>query len=173
MDPKATLAYQDKVPSTYHYDYVICGMNSHRQPESPSSASHQPRSAFRLRNAFFTEDFRNRVTILGLQDEQDNYGNYGEFVTHRSQRVRYTPRRRCNGSPARAELCVVAEGADDGAPSGDSPRVFEYASDALLASSSFVGRRARLGGHSLSLQLPLSGVSSSLTFSPPNAEHPQ
>src|SRR6267142_2961345 len=81
MDPKATLAYQDKVPSTYHYDYVICGMNSHRQPESPSSASHQPRSAFRLRNAFFTEDFRNRVTILGLQDEQDNYGNYGEFVT--------------------------------------------------------------------------------------------
>ncbi|KAI6121765.1 WD40-repeat-containing domain protein [Pisolithus sp. B1] len=54
--------------------------------KSPSPG-HQsrPRSAFRLAIASFTEDYRNRIAVVGLQDErvlvEDDYTDYPDFVT--------------------------------------------------------------------------------------------
>ncbi|KAF9241644.1 WD40-repeat-containing domain protein [Melanogaster broomeanus] len=93
----------------------------------------RPRSAFRLGIASFTEDYRNRIAIVGLQDErvlvEDDYTDYPDFVT----------------------LLL--------ATTGDALRVWEYIGDAPPASSAYVGRQPSGGGHRLTLKTALSGQS--------------
>jgi WD repeat-containing protein 68 len=131
----------------------------------------RPRSAFRLGIASFTEDFRNRIAVVGLQDDrvlvEDDYGDYPDFVTLVEVSHGY-PATALQWQPANASNFAWSQKAPMTellATTGDSLRVFEYTSDAPLVTSSFVGRQPSSGGHRLSLKAALSGVST-LSFSP-------
>jgi len=131
----------------------------------------RPRSAFRLGIASFTEDFRNRIAVVGLQDDrvlvEDDYGDYPDFVTLIEVNHGY-PATALQWQPSTASSFAWSQKAPMTellATTGDSLRVFEYTSDAPLATSSFVGRQPSSGGHRLSLKAALSGVSP-LAFPP-------
>ena len=115
----------------------------------------RPRSAFRLGIASFTEDFRNRIAVVGLQDDrvlvEDDYGDYPDFVTLVEVNHGY-PATALHWQPGTASSFAWSQKApltELLATTGDSLRVFEYTSDAPIASSSFVGRQASSGGHRL------------------------
>jgi hypothetical protein len=125
----------------------------------------RPRSAFRLGIASFTEDFRNRIAVVGLQDDrvlvEDDYGDYPDFVTLVEVNHGY-PATALLWQPSTASSFAWAQKAPMTellATTGDSLRIFEYTSDAPLTSSSYVGRQPSGGGHRLSLKAALSGVS--------------
>ena len=161
---------------------IRSGTNNHRLPQGPvyaidwckSPAPGQqlrPRSAFRLGIASFTEDFRNRIAVVGLQDDrvlvEDDYGDYPDFVTLVEVTHGY-PATALQWQPSTASSFAWSQKAPMTellATTGDSLRIFEYTSDAPIASSSFVGRQASSGGHRLSLKAALSGVRPSLTYS--------
>jgi len=156
------------------------GINNHRQPQGPVHAIDwckspapgqqlRPRSAFRLGIASFTEDFRNRIAVVGLQDDrvlvEDDYGDYPDFVTLVEVTHGY-PATALHWQPSTASSFAWSQKAPMTellATTGDSLRVFEYTSDAPIASSSFVGRQPSSGGHRLSLKAALSGVRPSHT----------
>jgi DDB1- and CUL4-associated factor 7 len=130
----------------------------------------RPRSAFRLGIASFTEDFRNRIAVVGLQDDrvlvEDDYGDYPDFVTLVEVSHGY-PATALQWQPANASNFAWSQKTPMTellATTGDSLRVFEYTSDAPLVASSFVGRQPSSGGHRLSLKAALSGVSFLLFF---------
>jgi DDB1- and CUL4-associated factor 7 len=125
----------------------------------------RPRSAFRLGIASFTEDFRNRIAVVGLQDDrvlvEDDYGDYPDFATLVEVNHGY-PATALLWQPSTASSFAWAQKAPMTellATTGDSLRIFEYTSDAPLTSSSYVGRQPSGGGHRLSLKAALSGVS--------------
>lgn len=125
----------------------------------------RPRSAFRLGIASFTEDFRNRIAVVGLQDDrvlvEDDYGDYPDFVTLVEVSHGY-PATALQWQPATASSFAWSQKAPMTellATTGDSLRVFEYTSDAPTVTSSFVGRQPSSGGHRLSLKAALSGQS--------------
>ncbi|KAH9166238.1 WD40 repeat-like protein [Lactarius sanguifluus] len=128
----------------------------------------RPRSAFRLGIASFAEDFRNRIAVVGLQDDrvlvEDDYGDYPDFVTLVEVNHGY-PATALQWQPGSASSFAWSQKSPTTellATTGDSLRVFEYTSDAPLASSSYVGRQPSGGGHRLSLKAALSGVTSSI-----------
>ena len=125
----------------------------------------RPRSAFRLGIASFAEDFRNRIAVVGLQDDrvlvEDDYGDYPDFVTLVEVNHGY-PATALQWQPGTSSSFAWSQKSPTTellATTGDSLRVFEYTSDAPLASSSYVGRQPSGGGHRLSLKASLSGVS--------------
>ncbi|KAI9437571.1 WD40-repeat-containing domain protein [Lactarius indigo] len=125
----------------------------------------RPRSAFRLGIASFAEDFRNRIAVVGLQDDrvlvEDDYGDYPDFVTLVEVNHGY-PATALQWQPGSASSFAWSQKSPTTellATTGDSLRVFEYTSDAPLASSSYVGRQPSGGGHRLSLKAALSGQS--------------
>ena len=125
----------------------------------------RPRSAFRLGIASFAEDFRNRIAVVGLQDDrvlvEDDYGDYPDFVTLVEVNHGY-PATALQWQPGTASSFAWSQKSPTTellATTGDSLRVFEYTSDAPLTSSSYVGRQPSGGGHRLSLKAALSGVS--------------
>lgn len=125
----------------------------------------RPRSAFRLAVASFTEDYRNRIAVVGLQDErvlvEDDYTDYPDFVTLVEANHGY-PATNLQWQPANAAgfpWTGKAPGAELLATTSDALRVWEYVGDAPLASSAYVGRQPSGGGHRLTLKTALSGVS--------------
>jgi DDB1- and CUL4-associated factor 7 len=92
---------------------------------------------------------------------EDDYGDYPDFVTLVEVNHGY-PATALLWQPSTASSFAWSQKAPMTellATTGDSLRVFEYTSDAPLASSSFVGRQPSGGGHRLSLKAALSGVS--------------
>jgi WD repeat-containing protein 68 len=180
-----TTLLQYEAPCTYYLCYELFGVDNHRQLQGPvyaidwwkSPAPGQqlrPRSAFRLGIGSFTEDFRNRIAVVGLQDDrvlvEDDYGDYPDFVTLVEVNHGY-PATALQWQPSTASSFAWSQKAPMTellATTGDSLRIFEYTSDAPIASSSFVGRQATSGGHRLSLKAALSGVSTFLAFSSPH-----
>ena len=126
----------------------------------------RPRSAFRLGIASLTSDYRNRIAIVGLQDERvlvedDDYGDYPDFVTLVEAQHGY-PATRLQWQPATANSFAWSQKAASAellATTGDALRVWEYASDGPAAGSAYVGRQSGGGGHRLTLKTALSGVS--------------
>ncbi|KAG1752999.1 WD40-repeat-containing domain protein [Suillus lakei] len=125
----------------------------------------RPRSAFRLGIASFTEDYRNRIAIVGLQDErvlvEDDYTDYPDFVTLVEANHGY-PATNLQWQPASASgfpWTGKAPAAELLATTGDALRVWEYFGDAPPASSAYVGRQPTGGGHRLTLKTALSGQS--------------
>ncbi|KAJ3487702.1 hypothetical protein NLI96_g3360 [Meripilus lineatus] len=125
----------------------------------------RPRSAFRLGIGSISEDNRNRIAIVGLQDErvlvEDDYADYADFVTlveahhgYPATSLQWQPASSTsfnwNQKIAMSELLATT---------GDALRIWEYRSDAQPAMSSYVGRQPTGGGHSLSLRAALSGQS--------------
>ncbi|KAG6332603.1 hypothetical protein ID866_6481 [Astraeus odoratus] len=134
--------------------------------KSPSPG-HQsrPRSAFRLAIASFTEDYRNRIAVVGLQDErvlvEDDYTDYPDFVTLVEANHGY-PATNLQWQPASAAgfpWTGKSPSAELLATTSDALRVWEYFGDAPLQSSSYVGRQPSGGGHRLTLKTGLSGQS--------------
>lgn len=125
----------------------------------------RPRSAFRLGIASFSEDYRNRIAIVGLQDErvlvEDDYTDYPDFVTLVEANHGY-PATNLQWQPASASgfpWTGKAPAAELLATTGDALRVWEYFGDAPPASSAYVGRQPTGGGHRLTLKTALSGQS--------------
>lgn len=133
--------------------------------KTPAPGQHQrPRSAFRLAIGSFTEDFRNRIAVIGLQDErvlvEDDYTDYPDFVTLVDAHHGY-PATSVQWQPASAATKLgYGQGMGGGtellATSGDALRVWEYAGDGQMQSSGYVGSKPT-GGHRLTLKSTLSG----------------
>lgn len=111
-----------------------------------------------------TEDYRNRIAIVGLQDErvlvEDDYTDYPDFVTLVEANHGY-PATNLQWQPASASgfpWTGKAPAAELLATTGDALRVWEYFGDAPPASSAYVGRQPTGAGHRLTLKTALSGV---------------
>ncbi|KAI0044353.1 WD40 repeat-like protein [Auriscalpium vulgare] len=133
--------------------------------KTPAPGQQRPRSAFRLGIASFTEDYRNRIAVVGLQDErvlvEDDYGDYPDFVTLCEANHGY-PATCLQWQPSSATTYGWSQKSPSTellATTGDALRVWEYSSDASPAASSFVGRQPSAGGHRLNLKAALSGQS--------------
>ncbi|OBZ66987.1 DDB1- and CUL4-associated factor 7 [Grifola frondosa] len=125
----------------------------------------RPRSAFRLGIASHTEDYRNRIAIVGLQDErvlvEDDYTEYPDFVTLVEAQHGY-PATSLQWQPSTAASFAWSQKAPTTellATTGDALRVWEYTSDAHPAMSAYVGRQPGAGAHRLTLKTALSGQS--------------
>jgi len=123
----------------------------------------RPRSAFRLGIASLTEDYRNRIAIVGLQDErvlvEDDYAEYPDFVTLVEAQHGY-PATSLQWQPSTAASYAWSQKAATSellATTGDALRVWEYSTDASPPVSSYVGRQSSAGGHRLTLKTALSG----------------
>ena len=134
----------------------------------------RPRSAFRLGIASLTSDYRNRLAIVGLQDERVlveddvDYADYPDFVTLVEAQHGY-PATRLQWQPATANSFAWSQKigmAELLATTGEALRVWEYASDGGAVGSGvgggYVGRQSGGGGHRLTLKTALSGVSTKI-----------
>ncbi|KAF8629172.1 hypothetical protein AX17_005757 [Amanita inopinata Kibby_2008] len=122
------------------------------------------RSSFRLGIASFTENFQNRIAVVGLQDErvlvEDDFSEYPDFVTLCETHHGY-PATSLQWQPASAFNHAWTQKSPTSellATTSDALRVWEYSSDVAAPVSSFVGRQ-NVGGHSLTLKTALSGQS--------------
>ncbi|PPQ98437.1 hypothetical protein CVT24_004116 [Panaeolus cyanescens] len=124
------------------------------------------RSAFRLGVGSFTENYDNRIAVVGLHDErllvEDDYTDYPDFVTLCEAYHGY-PATNLQWQPASAQSwnwntkSVTTELL---ATTGDALRVWEYSSDGNTSTSSYVGRQPPASsGHSLTMKTALSGQS--------------
>jgi WD repeat-containing protein 68 len=125
----------------------------------------RPRSAFRLALGSFTEDYRNRIAIVGLQDErvlvEDDYTDFPDFATLVETHHGY-PATSIQWQPASATKQYSQTGAAPTellATSGDALRVWEYGSDVQPVVGNYVGMKATGPGHRLTMKSTLSGVS--------------
>ncbi|KZT10604.1 WD40 repeat-like protein [Laetiporus sulphureus 93-53] len=125
----------------------------------------RPRSAFRLAIASLTEDSRNRIAIVGLQDErvlvEDDYTDYPDFVTlAEASHGPGFPATALQWQPASAASFAWNQKAQTSellATTGDYLRIWEYSSDVPPPASAYVGRQATSSGHRLVLKHTLSG----------------
>ncbi|KAI6021480.1 WD40-repeat-containing domain protein [Pisolithus microcarpus] len=144
-----------------------CAANLQQGPSTPSTGASQPspghqsrpRSAFRLAIASFTEDYRNRIAVVVLVE--DDYTDYPDFVTLVEANHGY-PATNLQWQPATATgfpWTGKSPSTELLATTSDALRVWEYSGDAPLASSAYVGRQPSGGGHRLTLKTGLSGQS--------------
>ncbi|KAK0213013.1 WD40-repeat-containing domain protein [Desarmillaria ectypa] len=125
-----------------------------------------PRSAYRIGIASFTENYNNRIAVIGLQDErvlvEDDYTDqYPDFATLCEAPHGY-PATSLQWQPASATSHSWTQKSPTTellATTGDALRVWEYASDASSQMSSYVGRQSAAMSHSLTLKTALSGQS--------------
>ncbi|THH05821.1 hypothetical protein EW145_g4522 [Phellinidium pouzarii] len=116
--------------------------------KTPAPGQHvRPRTAFRLALGSFTEDARNRLAVVGLQDERVLVEDDYDYAQHADF---WQP------PPA---VGMGAAGAELLATSGDALRVWEYAGDAPGAGGGggYVGVKQAGGGNRLTLKSTLSG----------------
>lgn len=134
----------------------------------------RPRSSFRLGLASFTEDARNRIAIVGLQDErvlvEDNYTDYSDFVTLAEAHHGYPATALQWQPPAASSYAWQAKSPSSEllATTGDALRVWEYTSDGQPAVSGYVGRQATAPSHHLQLKTCLNGVRTRYFERPPS-----
>ncbi|KAI0343110.1 WD40 repeat-like protein [Trametopsis cervina] len=134
--------------------------------KTPASGQSRPRSSFRLGVGSLTEDFRNSIAVVGLQDErvlvEDDYADsYSDFVTLVEAHHGY-PATSLQWQPAAATSFNWSQKAGQSellATTGDALRVWEYSTDNPSSMSSYVGRQPSSGGHRLALRAALSGQS--------------
>ena len=133
----------------------------------------RPRSAFRLGIASFSEDYRNRIAVVGLQDErvlvEDNYPDYSDFVTLAEAHHGY-PATSLQWQPSTAPSFAWSQksvATELLATTGDALRVWEYMSEGQVGGSSYVGRTGSGAGSRLQLKTCLSGVSLTRLVSDP------
>lgn len=142
---------------------------------------HRPRSSFRLGLGSLTDDYRNRIAIVGLQDErvlvEDDYAPdfgdsyYPDFVTLVEAHHGY-PATSLQWQPASANTFAWAQKPTQSellATTGDALRVWEYASDQSAGGGvggGYVGKTQspQASGHRLTLRAALSGVCIHYTF---------
>ncbi|KIY53042.1 WD40 repeat-like protein [Fistulina hepatica ATCC 64428] len=128
----------------------------------------RPRSAFRLGISSFTEDFTNRIAIVGLQDEsvlvEDDYdyssSAYPDFVTLCEVHHGY-PATCLQWQPASAgsyNWLTRTAATELLATTGDALRLWEYNSDAPPQMTQYIGRQP-VHGHAMTTRAVLHGQS--------------
>ncbi|TFK54519.1 WD40 repeat-like protein [Heliocybe sulcata] len=121
--------------------------------------THRPRSSFRLGVGSFTEDYRNRIAVIGLQDErvlvEDDYTDYSDFTILAEAHHGY-PATCLQWQPA--GLVARVAGTELLATTGDALRVWEYAGEGVTMVSGYVGRQANSSSR-LTLKTVLPGQS--------------
>ncbi len=127
---------------------------------------HRPRSSYRLAIASYTEDYRNRLAVIGLRDEgslfeSDDYpSSEGDFYTIADTMHGY-PATKLQWQPASASAYGWAQRTGNGellATVGDALRIWELLTDVDPNPSAFVGRtNTHLG--KLAQKIALTGVS--------------
>ncbi|KAH9940402.1 WD40 repeat-like protein [Epithele typhae] len=134
---------------------------------APPGQQVRTRSSFRLGIASLTSDYRNRIAIVGLQDERvlvedDDYADYPDFATLVEAQHGY-PASRLQWQPSTSNSFAWSQKAVNAellATTGDALRVWEYASDAPPAGGTgYVGRQGSGSNHRLTLKTALSGQS--------------
>ncbi|KAF5386172.1 hypothetical protein D9615_002386 [Tricholomella constricta] len=123
----------------------------------------RPRSAFRLGIASFTENYNNRIAIVGLQDErvlvEDDFTDYPDFVTLCETAHGY-PATSLQWQPASTHGWAQNSSSTELlATTGDALRVYEYNSDVATPVSNYVARQPSTSGHTLTMKTALSGQS--------------
>ncbi|KAG5637222.1 hypothetical protein H0H81_005344 [Sphagnurus paluster] len=123
----------------------------------------RPRSAFRLGIASFTENYNNRIAIVGLQDErvlvEDDFTDYPDFVTLCETSHGY-PATSLQWQPTSSHGWVQNTSSTELlATTGDALRVYEYNSDVSAPVSNYVARQPSNSGHTLTQKTALSGQS--------------
>lgn len=125
----------------------------------------RPRSAFRIALGSVTDDYRNRIAVIGLQDErvlvEDDYADYADFVPLVEATHGY-PATSLQWQPSTAASFNWSQKAGMSellATTGDALRVWEYSADGQSGMSAYVGRPSSGSGHRLSLRAALSGQS--------------
>lgn len=126
----------------------------------------RPRAAFRLALSSYTEDYRNRLAIIGLQDERslvddELHEGYSDFVLlaetmhgYPATRLQWQPLTAATFTwamkPATTELLATT---------GDALRIWDFSYDGEQKTSSYVGRHGATSGYHLGQRVALSGVS--------------
>ncbi|KDQ21320.1 hypothetical protein BOTBODRAFT_99548 [Botryobasidium botryosum FD-172 SS1] len=156
MSPATVLQYESPWP-VYAMDWC--------KTPGPNNQSH--RSAFRIALGSFTEDYRNRLAVIGLPDERlliedegyaEGYSNISDFVMTAEIAHGY-PVTKVAWEPSRlsthwqhSSLTEIL------ATTGDSLRLWEYASEPERKPGAYVGRNSGYLASRLSQMLSLSSV---------------
>ncbi|KZV82518.1 WD40 repeat-like protein [Exidia glandulosa HHB12029] len=119
------------------------------------------KSYFRLALASFTEDYRNRISIVGLADERSLVDDEpGEDFVPLAQTMHGYPPTKIQWQPASAagyQWTNKSLQSELLATSGDCLRVWEYTTDNAIKTENYVGGRPVTNGHKLAQKIALSG----------------
>lgn len=120
------------------------------------------KSYFRLALASFTEDYRNRISIVGLADERSLIDDEpGDDFVPLAQTMHGYPATKIQWQPASAaayQWNSKSAASELLATSGDCLRVWEYTTDNAIKTENYVGGRPVTNGHKLAQKIALSGV---------------
>ncbi|EJD52650.1 WD40 repeat-like protein [Auricularia subglabra TFB-10046 SS5] len=123
------------------------------------------KSYFRLALASFTEDYRNRISIVGLADERSLVDDEpGDDFVPLAQTMHGYPATKIQWQPASAGAYSWNNkhpGSELLATSGDCLRVWEYTTDNAIKTENYVGGRPTTNGHKLAQKIALSGAKAS------------
>lgn len=132
-----------------------------------SQGQTRPRTAFRMAIASYSEDYRNRLAVIGLQDERSLVDDelhgpgYNDFVVL-AETVHGYPATRLQWQPSSASAfnwAVKSSATELLATTGDALRIWDFSYDGESKGTSFVGRHQNSPAYSLSQRVALSGVS--------------
>lgn len=127
----------------------------------------RPRTAFRLALASYSEDYRNRLAIIGLQDERSLVDDelhgpgYNDFVVL-AETIHGYPATRLQWQPLSATTynwAVKSSNTELLATTGDALRIWDFSYEGEQKTTNFVGRHQSSPGYTLSQRVALSGVS--------------
>lgn len=137
-----------------------------------TSGQNRLRNGFRLAIASYTEDYRNRLAVIGLQDERvllddEVHEGYPDFVTlaetmhgYPATKLQWQPSSAATFNwatkPASIELLATT---------GDALRIWDLSYDGEQKPSAYVGGRQTGTGYHLQQRVALSGVS---LYAPPS-----
>ncbi|KAF8588625.1 WD40 repeat-like protein [Ramaria rubella] len=124
----------------------------------------RPRAAFRIALSSYTEDYRNRLAIVGLQDERslvddELHEGHSDFVLlaetmhgYPATQLQWQPLSAASFNwtmkPATTELLATT---------GDALRIWDFSYDGEQKTSSYVGRHPTTSGYRLGQRVALSG----------------
>ncbi|KAH7108125.1 WD40 repeat-like protein [Auriculariales sp. MPI-PUGE-AT-0066] len=125
------------------------------------------RSYFRIALASFTEDYRNRISVIGLADERaltDDEATADDFV-QLAQTMHGYPATKLQWQPASAAAYGWSSKSAQSellATSGDCLRVWEYSTDNSVQKDNYVGStRLLANGNKIAQKIALSGAKQS------------
>jgi WD repeat-containing protein 68 len=129
------------------------------------------RAAFRIALGSYTEDYRNRLAIIGLQDERslvddEIHEGYSDFVVLAETMHGY-PATKLQWQPLSAATfnwAMKSATTELLATTGDALRIWDFSYEGEQKSSNYVGRQFNSSGYHLGQRVALSGVSHICSF---------
>ncbi|KIJ49380.1 hypothetical protein M422DRAFT_74518 [Sphaerobolus stellatus SS14] len=134
----------------------------------------RPRNAFRLAISSYTEDYRNRIAVVGLQDERallddEIHEGYSDFVLLAETMHGY-PATKLQWQPSSASTfnwAMKPPSVELLATTGDALRIWDLTYDGEQKTTNFVGRHQTSTGYHLAQRVALSGSKAPTSASGP------